>query len=334
MRAIAMVRANALVPFVDFVEGIGGPIERLMQGARLPQQLFTDPERLVPMHQSLAFLGRIARSEGLLDLGLVVGQCTRFDRLGAFAQLGRGALTLHESLNRLIGAIALHSSGDRISLRYHGEHALLCHTFALPEVPGRRQGELFALSMMIEAIRAVVGPDWMPDEVRLAQSEKPNGSRIEAILKVPVVCAGRMQAVVFARSLLARRPANASPGPAADPEDYEVMRATAPANDFAGSVRQVIGALLNDGVPDIQQTAGAVGFSVRTLQRYLAVCGESYSHLVDAVRFDVATRLLRDRDAKLIEIACELGYADAANFTRAFRRWTGIAPSTFRRVQL
>jgi AraC-like DNA-binding protein len=34
----------------------------------------------------------------------------------------------------------------------------------------------------------------------------------------------------------------------------------------------------------------------------------------------------------VIEVADRLGYRDAANFTRAFRRWTGASPREFRRV--
>jgi AraC-like DNA-binding protein len=32
----------------------------------------------------------------------------------------------------------------------------------------------------------------------------------------------------------------------------------------------------------------------------------------------------------LSQIADALGYADAANFTRAFKRWTGSSPSQYR----
>ena len=71
---------------------------------------------------------------------------------------------------------------------------------------------------------------------------------------------------------------------------------------------------------------------MRTLQRRLAEAGESYHHLVDAVRFDTGSRLLQNGNVKLVDIAFELDYSDAANFTRAFKRWAGIPPRTFRRL--
>ena len=36
---------------------------------------------------------------------------------------------------------------------------------------------------------------------------------------------------------------------------------------------------------------------------------------------------------KLVEIGYEVGYTDPANFGRAFRRWTGVTPKTYRRLQ-
>ncbi|WP_162918650.1 helix-turn-helix domain-containing protein [Taklimakanibacter deserti] len=73
-----------------------------------------------------------------------------------------------------------------------------------------------------------------------------------------------------------------------------------------------------------------VGMSVRTLQRRLAETGVSYSQLVDEVRLASALALIDDRSIKLSEIARRLGYADAANFDRAFKRWTGFSPSQVR----
>lgn len=74
--------------------------------------------------------------------------------------------------------------------------------------------------------------------------------------------------------------------------------------------------------------------SFRSFQRQLAKEHLSYSLLIDQVRFETAVGLLQDLSLKLIEIALELGYNDAANFTRAFKRWTGISPSQFRHLHV
>lgn len=100
--------------------------------------------------------------------------------------------------------------------------------------------------------------------------------------------------------------------------------------DPVNAMRTVIQRLIPEGRSRIESAAMMVGISVRTLQRRLAVTGVSYSELVDEVRLASALALIDDRSIKLSEIARRLGYADAANFDRAFRRWTGFSPSQVR----
>ena len=71
--------------------------------------------------------------------------------------------------------------------------------------------------------------------------------------------------------------------------------------------------------------------SVRSLQRRLADFGLTHSRLLDEVRLEAARRLLERTDTSLAQIASDLGYADPANFTRAFQRWTAQTPSAYRR---
>jgi AraC-like DNA-binding protein len=70
--------------------------------------------------------------------------------------------------------------------------------------------------------------------------------------------------------------------------------------------------------------------SVRTLQRRLAEAGVSHQMLVAQARLATAAAVLERTDAKVLDLALDLGYSDHANFTRAFRRWTGYAPREFR----
>lgn len=114
--------------------------------------------------------------------------------------------------------------------------------------------------------------------------------------------------------------------------NYEVSRATAPTLISLGMLRQKLPSLLKEGYPPIHQVSKAAEMSLRSFQRQLAKDNLNYSRLVEQVRYETAICLLQDPTLKLIEIALELGYADAANFTRAFKRWTGMSPSQFRHL--
>lgn len=71
--------------------------------------------------------------------------------------------------------------------------------------------------------------------------------------------------------------------------------------------------------------------STRTLKRRLAVAGTTFSDLLDDLRRERALLLVDDRALTLDQIAYRLGYSDVANFTRAFRRWTGATPAALRK---
>ena len=70
--------------------------------------------------------------------------------------------------------------------------------------------------------------------------------------------------------------------------------------------------------------------TVRTLQRRLSVAGLSHEVLVAQTRFATAAAVLEQTNAKILDLALDLGYSDHANFTRAFRRWAGCSPHEYR----
>ncbi|MDQ8935856.1 helix-turn-helix domain-containing protein [Acinetobacter rudis] len=82
---------------------------------------------------------------------------------------------------------------------------------------------------------------------------------------------------------------------------------------------------------NIESVASHLHMSDRTLKRQLAAEGTSFSNLVDEVRYRHATSLLSRTDYSLEQIADELGYSDVANFSRAFKRWSGRSPSSWRK---
>ena len=107
-------------------------------------------------------------------------------------------------------------------------------------------------------------------------------------------------------------------------------KSSAPARDFIGVIRQAIETLSRTDYPNIRMTAAFAGLSVRTLQRRLAQAGVSHDLLVAQARFATAATVLGQTNAKILNLALDLGYSDHANFTRAFRRWAGCSPRQYR----
>ena len=96
------------------------------------------------------------------------------------------------------------------------------------------------------------------------------------------------------------------------------------------SVEETIAGLLSRGYPSLGQTARALGYSPRTLQRRLQDAGVTYGELVDQVRAEAACRLLENPGLQLYEVASALGFADPSSFSRFFRRTRGVAPRELR----
>ncbi len=98
---------------------------------------------------------------------------------------------------------------------------------------------------------------------------------------------------------------------------------------FLGRVRHL---LENSGqdFPDAETLAAQLNLSSRTLKRQLAQHHTSYSELLEETLRRRAVMLLEDHRLSLETISEKLGYSDPGNFTRAFKRWTGMSPRAYR----
>jgi len=96
-------------------------------------------------------------------------------------------------------------------------------------------------------------------------------------------------------------------------------------------VRREVVRQLREGEPNIANVAAALATSERSLQRKLQTEGVSFRDVVDEARHKLAVVYLGDHTLSLSDVACLLGYSEGAAFTRAFKRWTGSAPSQVRR---
>jgi AraC-like DNA-binding protein len=100
--------------------------------------------------------------------------------------------------------------------------------------------------------------------------------------------------------------------------------------DVRDEVRSVLSTQLTAGDIRIDAVARRLATTPRTLQRRLARTGTSFETLCDDARKHAAGSYLADPTLSIAEVAYLLGYSEPTAFHRAFRRWHGTTPQSFR----
>ena len=98
----------------------------------------------------------------------------------------------------------------------------------------------------------------------------------------------------------------------------------------SASVRKFLKQIPPDAWPSFQMLAHRMYTSVSTLRRRLDLEGQTYRSIKDRVRRDLAINLLTQSSASVLEISHDLGFAEPSAFHRAFKKWTGLSPGTYR----
>jgi len=102
-------------------------------------------------------------------------------------------------------------------------------------------------------------------------------------------------------------------------------------SDSVAMARSAIVGLLAAGDCTRRRVADILHVSEATLQLRLAERNTSFQALLDDTRRELACNYMQQAAMSVTEITFMLGYTDVSNFTRAFKRWTGQSPSSFRK---
>lgn len=192
-----------------------------------------------------------------------------------------------------------------------------------------------ALIICDQFLKAILGQDQVVSRVELAAPEPPDWSAVARDFScVPVRFNADENRLVFPAALLG----TALPG--SDPVNHFHMVAmcqkfSADTDYEATPISRVLTFLEsgdNLGAP-LSVAAAELGYSERGLRRHLERNGVSYRALMDGVRERRARFLLCSTERAIQSIACELGYDSASNFSRSFKRLTGVTPKMFRELR-
>ncbi len=185
--------------------------------------------------------------------------------------------------------------------------------------------ELFSSCLML--CRGLLGNEFKPRLVELSYPAPPHAADYSRQFGCEVRFDAGCNRVVLDPHWLA------TPMPAQNPTSArhmlalcrEQMPAEQPTQQVVASVERLMRLQLADS-PRLTDIAAELHLTERTLRRHLAEAGTSYKSIHDRVRRETAEAMLRLPGSRIAEIGAAVGFRDAREFRRAFKRWTGLAP--------
>jgi AraC-like DNA-binding protein len=187
------------------------------------------------------------------------------------------------------------------------------------------------IGIHISLMRDIMGPGFTPDQVNLAYSETDDFCLPADQIGCRLGFATERNKIVFRSSWL-DQPAclgNKTTYPLIVALCDDLLDELKLRVGIAGEIRAL---LLRDitNPPSLAAIAKLLEVSDRSLRRQLREQGISFRGLLDELRMQIALKYLRTTKLANEDIALALGFSDAANFRRAFRRWTNKSPSEIR----
>ena len=305
----------------------------LLRGAGLDPDAPWDPKTMLPDGTFYDLLEQIAALMDATDLPLRTGAAMRLDEYGALGLAFKAATTLGGSYARVERYARLWTSVVEYELRPDPLGTLFILHRAGERRLGLRLSNEATLASAISLARQVSPVPVTPLQVFVRHGAPGSVDAHEAWFGCPVQFDAALDAILFSPETLAQANILGDEGISRylvshlDAELAEIAQDTT----LVGRAKDAIAQALNEGAPRMGDIARALGLSARSFHRRLSEHGVSFQALTEETRRDLAIGLLRDDRHSLAEIAFLTGFAEQSSFTRAFKRWVGQTPASYRR---
>ena len=335
MKAVPLTRARHAGNFATVLQSSGIPTERYLESSHLPADLLEefDSDSVLSALSMLDFAEKAAAKSGIRDLGFWAGLMP-IQHYGQFGARVSQALTLYTGLQTFCDEVRGECSEANYYLKRDRSTIWFCHHQGQSN-PFLPQHELYALMIMVQVIRLALGPRWKPSRIRLQSQDRISLIENAWLLSTNVEFGSAETGFKIVESDLAK--------PLIKSSDRGLSFQERASSDYSDALPiEPLDALraLTDmqlrggGTPSLELTAELAGVSVRTVQRHLRDRCTSFSDLVDQARLEIAKTLIVEESVSITHIAYETGYSNVANFSRSFKRLTGMSPRAYRKMIL
>jgi AraC-like DNA-binding protein len=328
---MATTLASWAIAVRDTLRAMALDADALLRAAGLDPATLHDVDARIPVERTARLWALAVETSGDPAFGLQVARHTTPATFHALGVSLPASATVAQALQRLVRYFAVVTEVAELALQSHGERTTLAiRAWPLAPPPAPEAVDALA-SLVVRLGRALAGRDFAPRAVQLRRATPADPAPWLAALRAPVQFDASADQLVFDSARLSQ------PLPQANERlarSYDQVAARHLAQlsraDTTAQVRRALCRELAAGEPAAAQIARMLHLSLRTLQRRLAAEGTTFGALLDRTRHELALAYLGDGDYGIGEIAYLLGFAQAASFTHACRRWTGMSPRALR----
>ncbi|HCE41522.1 AraC family transcriptional regulator [Alcanivorax sp. 521-1] len=325
------ISAEYLALMLEFLDRRGIGEERALEGLPIEPGCWRDPKARLTAAVFDRFARRALALTGEPWMGWELGASMTLSSHGFLGYAAMSSETLGDAIELAVKFFRTRSTIIQLESFADGDWAVLQvnEMLALGDLAPLVVESLFS-SFHFMAMQLIPDVEIL-GELRFSYPEPAYFARLRPLIPVPVYFDCAYSQMRFPVERLQRRLRFADPRlaqMAAAQCEQEMERIKAPPA-LLGQVRRIMLAG-SGGFPGVDDVASELHMSSRTLKRKLQQLGTSYQTLLDDLRKGLAVEYLTQSHRSVDEIALALGYSDASNFARAFRRWTGRSPSDYR----
>lgn len=320
-----------VLQIVEAVRALGADERELVDLVGMELDDLGDPWVRLPRSVALRSFALAERATGDRLIGLHAGERSRFR--GPLAHLFASAPRLRRALElyALFSRLAVDTSIVRLEVR--GETASLVIELG-PGVPAKERHFVdYSLVASVRMCWRLQRSGFGLRHIHVPHSSRDYGGEAQRIFGCPVLFDKSDCRIVFPASDLDAPLRSANPLVGAEIEKAlaALPVATIAHSRFEERVEQATRALLVCGRrADQASVAQRLHVGVRSMQRRLVEDGTSFRTVRDRVLRALVEAQLWNPSLSIKEIALGCGFNDVAAFSKAFRRWTGHPPTTFR----
>lgn len=305
----------------------------LIRELGLPVDGPINPTQMVSSSDYYDFFAELVdRDPNGLSLPLRIGAAMRSDEYGAFGLAWKSAPTLHGSFTRAERYGHVLGSAETYSLEETGQGFFFNLEKAGDGCPGMQLSNEASMSAVDTISKEVCSSRFIPMAIYFKHAPRGDARVYESHFGCPVhFQSGRDAVLVSKESIeIPNKLGDESIAQFFDRHLEQQLNSLKGDIDLQQQVRRAVVNVLSEGVPKLSRIASELKIGARTLQRRLSEQGYSYQNVVDMAQKDLAQRLLRETDYSLAEVAFLTGFAEQSGFTRAFKRWAGQTPRSYR----